>query len=58
MELVAAARMAVRTGVAIADLNSLSALLAPDVAEKVLDAYWARTARSRRHSRSTWPAGS
>jgi len=42
MELAAAARMAVRSGVAIGDLNSLSALLAPDVAEKVLDAYWAK----------------
>jgi hypothetical protein len=42
MELAAAARMAVRTGVAISDLNSLSALLSPDVVEKVLDAYWAK----------------
>jgi hypothetical protein len=42
MELAAAARMAVRTGVAICDLNSLSALLSPDVVEKVLDAYWAK----------------
>jgi hypothetical protein len=42
MELVAAARMAVRTGVAIGDLNALSALLSPDVAEKILDAYWDR----------------
>jgi len=40
MELAAAARMAVRTGVAIADLNSLSVLLSPDVVEKILDAYW------------------
>ena len=32
--------MAVKTGVPIAKLDSLSALLAPDVAEKVLDAYW------------------
>jgi hypothetical protein len=39
-ELAAAARMAVKTGVAIADLKSLSALLAPDVVEKILDAYW------------------
>ena len=38
----AAARMAVKTGVPIDSLNSLSALLAPDVAEKVLDAYWRR----------------
>jgi hypothetical protein len=42
MELAAAARMAVRTGVAIGDLNSLSALLSPDVVEKILEAYWAK----------------
>src|SRR5262249_15494346 len=42
MELAAAARMAVRSGVAIGDLNSLSALLAPDVAEKGLDGYLAQ----------------
>jgi hypothetical protein len=42
MELAAAARMAVRTGVAIDDLNSLSGLLSPDVVEKILDAYWAK----------------
>src|SRR5262245_29651740 len=42
MELAAAARMAVRTGVAICDLNSLSVLLSSDVVEKVLDAYWAK----------------
>jgi len=41
-ELQAAARMAVKTDVPIASLASLSALLAPDVAEKVLEAYWAR----------------
>jgi integrase len=35
-------RMAVKTGVPIGSLSSLSALLAPDVAEKVLDAYWHR----------------
>jgi integrase len=39
-ELQAVARMAVKTGVPIAELASLPALLAPDVAEKVLDAYW------------------
>ena len=39
-ELAAAARMAVKTGVPIATLTSLSALLAPQVAEKILDAYW------------------
>jgi hypothetical protein len=42
-ELQAAARMAVNTGVPIDSLTSLSALLAPDVAEKVLDAYWHRS---------------
>src|SRR5262249_52686517 len=42
MELAAAARMAVRTGVAIGDLNSLSALLSPDVVGEELDAYWAK----------------
>jgi hypothetical protein len=36
----AAARMAVKTGVPIEMLTSLSSLLAPEVAEKVLDAYW------------------
>jgi integrase len=41
-ELQAAARMAVKVGVAIEKLNSLAALLAPDVAEKVLEAYWAK----------------
>jgi hypothetical protein len=41
-ELAAAARMAVSIGVPIETLNSLSALLAPEVAEKVLDAYWSR----------------
>jgi integrase len=40
VELQAAARTAVKVGVPIVSLNSLSALLAPDVAEKVLDAYW------------------
>jgi integrase len=41
-ELQAAARMAVKVGVAIEKLDSLAALLAPDVAEKVLEAYWAK----------------
>ncbi len=41
-EIQAAARMAVKVGVAIESLNSLAALLAPDVAEKVLNAYWER----------------
>jgi hypothetical protein len=39
-ELQAAARMALKAGVAIEKLDSLSALLAPKVAEAVLDAYW------------------
>jgi len=39
-ELVAMARMAVRLGVPIESLTTLAALLHPDVAEKVLDAYW------------------
>src|SRR5262249_51163551 len=42
IELAAAARMAVKTGVLIDDLNSLSALFAPDVVEKILDAYWVK----------------
>lgn len=41
-ELEAAARMAVKAGIPIRALDSLSALLAPDVAEKILDAYWLR----------------
>jgi hypothetical protein len=41
-ELKAAARMAVKIGVPIGKLDSFSALFAPDVAEKVLDAYWQR----------------
>ncbi len=41
-EIAAAARMAVKIGVPIDSLNSLSALLAADVAEKVLDGYWRR----------------
>jgi hypothetical protein len=39
-ELQAAARMAVKVGVPIEKVDSLSALLAPAVAENVLDAYW------------------
>ena len=39
-ELVAVARMAVRLGVPIECLNSLGALLHPDVVERVIDAYW------------------
>ena len=39
-ELVAAARMAVREGMPIASLVSLTALLDPSIVEKVIDAYW------------------
>src|SRR4029077_66172 len=39
-ELPAAARMAVKVGIPIDRLTSLAALLSPEVAEKVLDAYW------------------
>jgi integrase len=39
-ELVAMARKAVRLGVPIDSLTSLAALLQPDVAELVIDAYW------------------
>jgi integrase len=39
-ELVAAARTAVREGIPIASLTSLAALVHPNVAEKVIDAYW------------------
>ena len=39
-ELVAMARMAVRLGVPLESLNSLGALLHPDVIERVIDAYW------------------
>jgi integrase len=42
VELLVAARMAVKEGAPIDSFNSLSALLAPEVAEKVLDAYWRR----------------
>jgi Phage integrase family len=42
VELAAAARMAIRTGVPIGNLSSLSALLSPDVVEKILDAYWTK----------------
>ena len=41
-ELAAAARMAVKAGVPIETLDSLGKLLAPDVVEKILDAYWRR----------------
>ena len=40
--------MAVKAGVPIEQLDSLSALLAPDVAEKVLDAYWQKNGENPR----------
>jgi integrase len=39
-ELVAMARMAVRLGAPLESLSSLGALLHPDIAERVIDAYW------------------
>ncbi len=39
-ELVAVARMAVRSGIAIDSLTSFNALLNPDTVERVIDAYW------------------
>jgi hypothetical protein len=41
-EIQAVARMAARIGIPIESLNSLAALLAPAVAERILDAYWRR----------------
>jgi len=39
-ELQAAARMAVKIGIPVENLDSLAALLKPKVAEKILDEYW------------------
>jgi integrase len=39
-ELVAAVRMAAKEGIPLASLTSLSALIDPDAAEKILDGYW------------------
>jgi integrase len=39
-EIVAAVRMAVREGIPLDSLTSLKALVRPDVAEKIIDAYW------------------
>jgi integrase len=39
-ELVAVARKAIRIGIPIENLSSLSALAHPDVAEPIIDAYW------------------
>src|SRR5215204_2961305 len=44
-ELKAVARTAVKAGIAVDSLCSLAALLHPDVAEKVLDAYWQRNGK-------------
>jgi hypothetical protein len=54
-ELVAMARLAVRQlGVPIESLTSLATLLHPDVVERVIDAYWRRTASNRKPAPSTW----
>jgi len=39
-ELVAAARMAVKAGIPIESLTSSSAMICPDIAEKILDGYF------------------
>ena len=39
-ELQAAARMALKVGIPIDKLTSLAVLMSPEVAEKILDAYW------------------
>jgi hypothetical protein len=39
-EIVAAVRMAVREGIPLDSLTSLKALVHPEVAEKIIDAYW------------------
>jgi hypothetical protein len=44
-ELVAVARMAVRLGVPIESLTRLSALVHPDVVERVIEAYWAKNGK-------------
>ena len=44
-ELVAFIRMAVRLGFPLKSLTSLTALLNPDVVEKVLDAYWQKNGK-------------
>ena len=44
-ELVAFIRMAVRLGFPLESLTSLTALLNPDVVEKVLDAYWQKNGK-------------
>jgi Phage integrase family len=39
-ELVAAASMAVKVGIPLETLTSLSAMIHPDIAEKIIDGYW------------------
>jgi Phage integrase family len=39
-ELVAAARMAVKVGIPIESLTSVSVMVHPDIAEKIIDGYW------------------
>ena len=48
-ELQAAARAAVKAGVSIESLNSLAALIGPEVAEKVLDHYWRINGENPKH---------
>ena len=38
--------MAVKAGMPVQELTSLSALLKPDIAERVLDAYWEKNRRA------------
>lgn len=44
-ELAAVAQMAVRQGTPIEDLKSLAALVAPDVVEQVINAYWEKNGK-------------
>jgi hypothetical protein len=48
-ELQASARMAVRIGEPIEHMDSLGALLAPGLVERILDAYWQRNGATPKH---------
>jgi hypothetical protein len=48
-ELVATARMAVKVGIPIESLASLSAMIYPDVAEKIIDGYWQKDGGGSHH---------
>jgi hypothetical protein len=48
-ELVATARMAVKVGIPIESLASLSAMIHPDVAEKIIDGYWQKDGGGSHH---------